>query len=76
MHVMKDLIYAVQNEIDKGKTTIAQLAMETGCSRQYVYNLLKGKSDPTMAVAERLAATVGFSLVLRKSTNKSQKITA
>lgn len=76
MPIMNDLIDMLQKSVDSGKLSVAQLADACGCSRQYVYNLLNRKSEPTVSVAEKLAIAVGFSFVLSRPKTARQKITA
>jgi transcriptional regulator with XRE-family HTH domain len=76
MPIMDDLLGILHKSVTSGKLTVAQIADACGCSRQYVYNLLQRKSEPTVSVAEKLAETVGFSFVLSRPKKIPQKNTA
>ena len=66
MPLMSQLITAMRKAIDTGRVTVTELADSAGCSRQYIYNLLEGISEPTLTKAEKLAVACGFSLEIRK----------
>ena len=74
MSLMEKLVSAMTAAIESGQVSVAQLAAAAGCSRQYVYTVLDGKSIPTVAIAEKLAEAVGASLQL--VSRRSKKISA
>lgn len=76
MPIMNDLIKAIKNSVDSGKLSVADIASATDCSRQYIYNLMRGKSEPTISVAEKLAKAVGFSFILVSPKPPRKKIPA
>lgn len=76
MSPMDKLVTALQRAIDSRSTTVAELATRGGCSRQYIYNLLSKKSEPTISLAERLASAIGISIVIGDTPKKSTKISA
>jgi len=72
MTSMDQLRKILQVQIDTNAVTVADLARHLGCSRQHIYNILKGQRFPTMDFAERLAAELGLviNLSVRKKGNK------
>lgn len=76
MGIMNDLITLLKTAVDNGTTTIAEISQKSECSRQYVYNVLNRKSDPTLHVAEKMAAAVGVSFVLSSKNKAKRKISA
>lgn len=44
---------------------ITQLAKETGLSRQYIYEMLSEKGNPTLATFQALLKALGFKLYIR-----------
>lgn len=71
MRAMNTLLRVLRRAIREKKVTVAQLASQAGCSRQYVYNVLDGKSVPSLDIAERLAEAVGASLELHLKSEKA-----
>jgi DNA-binding phage protein len=76
MSAMDQLISALQHAINSGSTTVAEMAKHGQCSRQYIYNLLERRSEPTISLAEKLAKALGISLVLGVSPKGKRKISA
>jgi DNA-binding phage protein len=72
---MKQLVQLLQSAIETKAVTITQLAADTGCSRQHIYNVLQGKQIPSLIMAEKLADSIGFTLTVT-TRKKSQKISA
>ena len=62
MAVMQELTSKIKGCILAGKVTITDLARICGCSRQHIYNVLEGKSELTISLAEKIADECGFSL--------------
>lgn len=75
MDAMQQLVTLLNSAIQTKAVTITKLAADTGCSRQYVYNILKGEQIPSLVMAEKLADSIGFSLTVT-TRKKSQKIPA
>lgn len=73
---MNDLITLLETAVKNGTTTIAEISQKSDCSRQYVYNVINRKSDPTLHIAEKLAAAVGVSFVLSNKNKGKRKISA
>lgn len=70
MNIMNELLILVRQHIDDGSITIADLARQCDCSREYVYKLLRGGSCPTVAVAEKLAKAVDAEFVLKNRSKR------
>ena len=75
MAAMQQLVTLLNAAVETKAVTITQLATDTACSRQYIYNILQGKQIPSLVMAERLANSIGFSLAMTPG-KKSQKIPA
>jgi len=65
MSVMETLLLLLRKSLDEKRVSVADLAAHVGCSRQYVYDVAKGKCIPTLEKAEAIAAFLGcqFKLV-------------
>lgn len=60
--VVEDLKRAMQQAIDGGTITVAELAEKTQLSRMQIYRILDGKSAPTLENADRIARALGGSI--------------
>lgn len=63
------LIDALKKEIDSKRQTVTAIARAANCSRQHIYGVISGKSEVTLAMAERLAGAIGMTLNLKKGKN-------
>lgn len=71
MPAMQTLVHALQKAIDSEQVSVTQVAKSAHVSRQYIYNVLEGKSVPTFLVAERLANAIGASIrIVEKKSKK------
>lgn len=70
MQTMKNLLDIVRQKLDLGVVNISQLASSCGCSREYIYKLLRGDSQPTITIAEKLANAVGAEITVKMKTRK------
>lgn len=75
MPCMKQLVALLNSAIETKVVTITELSTTVGCSRQHIYNILQGKQDPTVHIAEQLANAIGASLTLTFKKNP-KKISA
>jgi transcriptional regulator with XRE-family HTH domain len=64
--LMEKLSKRVNHCIESGDVTIADIAKACGCSRQHIYKVIAGKSEPTISLAEKLADSCGFSLRIKR----------
>ena len=74
MSAMEALLVIVRRELDAGHVSVAELADACDVSREYIYKLLRGDSQPTVPKAEKLAAAVGAEITVK--TRSRRKITA
>lgn len=72
MLAMESLLSIVQNELNAGRVTVAELATACGVSREYIYKLLRGDSQPTVPKAEKLAAAVGAEITVKTKRRKKK----
>ena len=70
MQLMKDLIQLVQKEVSSGRLSMSELARRAGCTRQYLYQILREESDPTLPLAAKIAEACGFQVEIKKSREK------
>lgn len=49
-------------ELEQRNVSILTLARETGIGRPYIYDILRGKSAPSIPLADRIAEYFGLSL--------------
>lgn len=67
---MKSLLNIVRKKINSGAVSVTEIARECGCSREYVYKLLREDSQPTIGIAEKLAAAVGAEITVKMKKRK------
>lgn len=70
MSTMKDLLIIVRDQLDLGLVTISELASSCDCSREYIYKLLRGDSQPTITIAEKLANAVDAEITVKMKKRK------
>ncbi len=68
MSAMNQLLVLLKTSVDAGAISITELADRTGVSRQHIYNVLSGKSVPTLDLAERMAGAIGHSIKVTAGT--------
>ncbi len=67
MLVMDELIKKLQLALDRKATSVTDLAIHAGVSRQAIYHILNGKYTPNLEIVNKLAASIGYSLEMRKT---------
>jgi plasmid maintenance system antidote protein VapI len=70
---MEKLIQMLQAGIDSGQTNVTNLARSAECSREHVYKILRGETQITLPLAEKLAFCVGAELQIAEQKKKSRK---
>lgn len=71
MSAMDSLIKIIEDELAKKRTTVSAFARAVGISRQYLYQILRKESEPTLPLAARLAELCGGKLEIRRQGKKS-----
>jgi DNA-binding phage protein len=59
---VRDFVKKVEAKMKAKGMTVAELAHDTGLSRQYIYRILKHEHVPTLAVAESIASHLGLQI--------------
>lgn len=70
MRAMDTLMAIVRHELESGSVTVAELASACEVSREYIYKLLRGDSQPTVPKAEKLARAVGAEITVKQARRK------
>ena len=70
---MKTLIAYLNEALDSGGMTVTALARAAGCSRQHIYSVISGESQPSMQMAEKLAESIGYTIEVKVSRKGSKK---
>ena len=67
---MKALLDIVRAKLSAKAISIAELAVACNCSRAYIYKMLRQDSQPTVPMAERLAAAVDAEITVKRRRPK------
>lgn len=70
MSVMSQLLDIVRRSVESKAVSITELASACNCSREHIYKLLRGESQPTIPLAEKLAAAVGAEISVKMKHRK------
>jgi len=54
----------LQVEMRREKVTINELSIRSGITRAYIYRVLKDEQNPSIAIASKLAESIGLRLTL------------
>jgi transcriptional regulator with XRE-family HTH domain len=74
MSGMSSLLTILQSAINSRRTTVAEISAACGCSRQHIYQVMRGEQQPTFALAEKIANALGAEITVK--IKKGQKIPA
>lgn len=70
MQAMDTLSQHVRNAVEHGDFTMVSLARRVGCTRQHLHAVISGKTQMSLALAEKIAEAVGCELVFKKQRKK------
>jgi len=70
---VKEFIKLVRSRLKEKGWSVVRLSKECGVSRVYLQNVLAGKHDPGMQVAEKIAEHLGLRIRTEARQKKLQK---
>jgi transcriptional regulator with XRE-family HTH domain len=72
MSGMSSLIAILRAAIESGRATVTDISAACGCSRQHIYQVMKGEQQPTFALAEKIANALGAEITVKIKGSKKK----
>ena len=72
---MKQLQQLLKNAIKSKQKTVKAIADDCKCSRQHIYQIIRGEQQPTIGLAEKILSSLGAELTIKmKAKRKTEKL--
>jgi transcriptional regulator with XRE-family HTH domain len=65
MSGMSSLLSILESAITSRRASVAEISAACGCSRQHIYQVMKGEQQPTFALAEKIANALGAEITVK-----------
>lgn len=63
--LVEDFVRTARKKMESSGLTHAEVAEQTGLSRQYIYRVLGGHQNITLDTAQKIAKVLGFSICVK-----------
>lgn len=70
MSDMETLVQILDDAIKQRDVNVSALARDCGCSRQHIYQIVRGQQQPSLAIAEQICRALGAELCIKKKKSK------
>jgi transcriptional regulator with XRE-family HTH domain len=70
-NIVEDFIQQVKTALNRTGMEVKTLADKSGVSRGYIHRLLAGEQNPSLEIAERIAAPLGLTVQTRRLRHSS-----